>query len=236
MGDFFRHSEGLPSNEYVHNDDGPKHEADVINESAGLRDKLYARIRERKHKEVLFREWRTPEYNIHLDDLEVRIRLFQPREGGYEKRVLPDGTVLRRGDKTGELHYLYRFDSPASGRELYSMIRKHLSTAVPESLSRLARLCEQNDPKLDDINVFYGTTSFGSKMLKKFGFAVGEIADVDVLEEERVMAEKIRSSMQQNLNDAQGDTSSVFSKTGEPHEAYITRDKLIERYGSASKS
>lgn len=141
--------------------------------------------------------------------------------------LLSDATAIIPGDRIGQIHLLRNLPKLNREDDLLKITRK-LYQRVLESMEELAALSENNDPRLDGVNAFYGTSHLAGPLATRLGFDVRKIDD----------------SLERNIETFFGRTL-VFCRSShknwgdkwkqvknkEAQNAFISRRKLVQMYG-----
>ena len=163
--------------------------------------------------------WRELEVGDHM-------RIFPERHIRVKSLKLSDSTIVSPGELVGRIHFdnnIKKLDSTTSmvtyTRELYR--------SGHASLTTLAKMCQEEKPVLDDINVFWGRSHLVGNFTKNLGF--------DTFPVKNPIARKITK------RDAKGVVEKAVGKHAEwksyqknmrePKDAYISRKKLIAIFG-----
>lgn len=137
-------------------------------------------------------------------------------------RNLSDGKTVRSGEKLGVIMFSPKYKEGES--TLNYILRARRQTI--EGLHTLAKLV-QEDKDLKNIKVFGGYTKINKKLLRKFGFGVFDIMDIEIIDPYKETINTLNSWS------IEGNTSlgKKYDKDVLPVEALISREKLIKMYG-----
>lgn len=158
-------------------------------------------------------------------------------------RTLSDGTIMKPGDKVGIMDFAHGILSKAEEESLFSYTKKLIRSAEL-SFIELAQLCEVDDPRLAGVSVFGGRSHLAGPVAKRMGFDVFDIANPLHSHFETWRGKK-RVQRQVSYYKKPDDTGSIEAVVDQkwkemeknfkdPRDAYISRQKLLELYGSQS--
>lgn len=142
--------------------------------------------------------------------------------------VLSDGIAIVPGEKVGVIELLR--DLPKiSTHDNILLVTLNMYRSVQNSLEELAGLSERNDPRLDGIEAFYGSSHTAGPLARRLGFDVREIEDKN----DRI-AETIASQLVVFFHSPHKSWlrrwKQVNSKVAQ--DVYISRNKLIQMHGN----
>jgi hypothetical protein len=161
------------------------------------------------------------------EHMTVSVEVFRD----FAHKELSDGSILRPGQKIGKIDFLRKLPTLKEGDNLLSFT-KQLFRSGEQSLRELAELCEKNDPRLGDVEFFWGISHLAGPLAKRLGFDVFDIANPIKRLGYKALGKGIAYSIAKKNKHWQ-----MFEKNFKaPHEAVISRGKLIELYGSKSET
>lgn len=144
-------------------------------------------------------------------------------------RKLSDGYVVHPGEKVGLVTF-DRYIPIMKKDENLVVFTRQLIKGAEDCLKSLAKKCEGNDPALAGINVFYGASHLAGPLARKFGFDIFEIADPFKRAEARYRSKDIAADVAGENEMWQRIQQNSSGK--DPREAFISKQKLIELFGS----
>lgn len=157
----------------------------------------------------------------HMDVIMGRFRSIKNKE-------LSDGSVVKPGSKVGVIHFTRNL--PIMDKQSNVAFSRQLFRSGEESLNNLAGLCEANDPRLEGVEFFYGWSHLAGPIAKRLGFDVFDIANPI----RRLGPKFVNTFLAGGLKDTPTfQRINYIFKT--PREAFISRQKLVELYGSTTK-
>jgi hypothetical protein len=145
----------------------------------------------------------------------------------FHTKKFPDGTILKPGQKFGKIDFVYRIPKLRPNDSLIGFTRS-LFRSGEQSLKELADLCEKNDPRLQGVDVFMGTSHIAGLLAKRLGFDVFDITNPFKKLGYSIIAKVIvHGTVKHNK-----EWESFKKNFKSPREAAISRNKLIQLFGS----
>ncbi len=140
-----------------------------------------------------------------------------------------EGEVLKPGDKIGIISVTRNLNKMQENDNLIAKTRE-LYRSTELSLTELAKLCEENDPRLKDINFFRGQSHLAGPLAERLGFDIYEIANPFERFSTKLAGKLIvKGHVGKNV-----EWKKFEVNYNDPKEAIISRKKLIELYGSGN--
>lgn len=148
---------------------------------------------------------------------------------GFASKELSDGEIVRPGDRIGEIDFVK--DVPKLGKDANLFVfTRYLYNSAQKSLRELAELCAENDPSVDGIKAFHGTSHLVGPLAKRLGFDIYEIANPI----KRAVYKKWGKAIAKNVAGESLMWQEYQKNFKPPREAYISRSKLVELFGNNS--
>jgi hypothetical protein len=144
--------------------------------------------------------------------------------------VLPNGEELGKNDIVGRIDFIRNIPQMDKETPLVGFVRA-LFKSADSSLNELAKLCRDNDPRLKDIQYFYGISHLAGPLAEKLGFTTIELQDEEERKEQTKVAFRI-AKMKAGKNDEWKKFTGNFK---EPKIAVISRKELLEAYSSSEE-
>ena len=148
---------------------------------------------------------------------------------GKEPLTLDDGTVVKPGDPIGELHFIRNLPKLKPGDSITGFIREGFSDAE-QALKELSQLVAGADPRLTEVNVFFGVSHLASRLAKRLGF---EVYSTDQLPR---LINKVMNKMYFRIAQGVAGNNPEWQKLSTNFKpagfALLTRNSLIEQYGT----
>ena len=141
-------------------------------------------------------------------------------------KELSDETVVRPGQKIGIIDILRNLPSLEKDENLLAITKK-LYRESEADLRELAKMCQDNNPSLEGVEVFYGVSHLAGPLAKRLGFDVFDIAN-PLKRTGVTLTGKLIAAGYGWKNKQWREYQSKFKSA---REAFISRKKLIELYG-----
>jgi hypothetical protein len=156
------------------------------------------------------------------EHMSVRIGHYRHIAG----RELSDGNVVSGGAKVGVIDFMRNMPTLDKHDNLISLTRD-LFDSAQTSLIELAKLCNSEDPRLEDINTFYGVSHLAGPLAVRLGFDVFDIRNpID-----RSMYKMLGKGIVTTIAKKNSSWQRLKSNFKDPREAFISRQRLINLYG-----
>lgn len=157
------------------------------------------------------------------EHMEVIIRRYR----SSRQKHLSDGTIIRPGDKVGEIHFSNDIPELQENENMIGFARR-LFVSARESMQHLAQLCQDNYYQTDGVVAFLGQSHIAGPLAKRLGFDIFEIRNpITRLISTELSYVTAKESAYRNPTWQQFRTNFKSAK-----EAIISRDKLVQTHGN----
>ncbi len=145
----------------------------------------------------------------------------------FKERELSDGAIIHPGQKLGVIDLLRNIPILDSDTKLLTATR-HLYNSVSQDLHELAFLCQSNDPRLNGVEAFYGISHFAGYLAERLGFDSFKLRNPL----KRLFPKVIEKQMVKEHAGENKDWKKIKNKNKDIYEAFISRQKLVDRFGT----
>jgi len=142
-----------------------------------------------------------------------------------ERLSLPNGETIEEKNVVGRIDFVRDIPKMKRGASLVEFT-KSLFKSANISLEELTRLCRDNDPRLKDVQYFYGVSHLAGPLARRLGFITLPIED----ERDRKKCMSAAHSIAKKVAGKNENWQKFAGNFKQPQIAVISRQELLEAY------